>query len=86
MPAIQLLLRTYDIVALQRVRSILEQRGIAVHVSDEFTFAVPGMPGAEQPRALWVGTEEWGAALHALRYSIPPDELEALGLERPREE
>ena len=42
----RLVLRTYDIVMLQRMRSILEQRGIAAHVSDEFTFAVPGLPGA----------------------------------------
>lgn len=76
----RLVLRTYDIVMLQRLRSVLEQRGIAVHVSDEFTFAVPGLPGAEQPRGLWVMPEDWDAAIRALRHEIPPDELPALEL------
>jgi len=71
-------LRTYDIVMLQRLRSVLEQRGIPVHVSDEFTFAVPGLPGAEQPRGLWVLPEDWDAAIRALRHDIPPDELPTL--------
>ncbi|MEZ5740928.1 MAG: DUF2007 domain-containing protein [Burkholderiaceae bacterium] len=53
-----LLLRSYDLVELQRVRSELVQRGIKVHVSDEFTYAIPGMPGAEQPRGLWVALDE----------------------------
>ena len=74
----RLVLRTYDIVMLQRMRSILEQRGIAVHVSDEFTFAVPGLPGAEQPRGLWVPPADWEAAVRALRHDIPPDELPTL--------
>ena len=71
----RLVLRSYDIVMLQRARSVLEQRGIVVHVSDEFTFAVPGLPGAEQPRGLWVLPEDRGAAIRALRHDIPPDEL-----------
>lgn len=69
------LLQSYDIVLLQRLRSILEDRGIVVHLSDEFTFAVPGLPGAEQPRGLWVHREDWEAAVRALRLAIPPDEL-----------
>ena len=71
-------LRSYDIVLLQRMRSILEERGIVVHVSDEFTFAVPGLPGAEQPRGLWVPHGDWEAAIRALRLAIPPDELPTL--------
>lgn len=74
----RLVLRSYDIVMLQRMRSILEQRGIVVHVSDEFTFAVPGLPGAEQPRGLWVPVDDWDAAVRALRHDIPPDELPSL--------
>jgi len=72
------ILQTYDIVLLQRMRSILEERGIVVHVSDEFTFAVPGLPGAEQPRGLWVPRGDHEAAVRALRLAIPPDELPAL--------
>jgi len=72
------LLQSYDIVLLQRLRSILEERGIVVHLSDEFTFAVPGLPGAEQPRGLWVHREDWDAAIRALRLAIPPDELPGL--------
>lgn len=79
----RLVARTYDVVLLQRMRSILEARGIAVHVSDEFTFAVPGLPGAEQPRGLWVPREDGEAALRALRLAIPPDELPELEEEPP---
>ena len=53
-----LIVQTYSLIELQQVRSELEQRGIAVHVSDEFTYAIPGMPGAEQPRGLWVASDE----------------------------
>lgn len=53
-----LIVQTYSLIELQQVRSELEKRGIAVHVSDEFTYAIPGMPGAEQPRGLWVATDE----------------------------
>lgn len=53
-----LLIRSYDLVELQRLRAELDCRGIAVYMSDEFTFAIPGLPGAEQPRALWVTDED----------------------------
>ncbi len=53
-----LIVQTYSLIELQQLRSELEQRGIKVHVSDEFTYAIPGMPGAEQPRGLWVALEE----------------------------
>ncbi|MEZ5653963.1 MAG: DUF2007 domain-containing protein [Burkholderiaceae bacterium] len=49
-----LLIRSYDPLELQRLRGELEARKIRVFMSDEFTYAVPGLPGAEQPRALWV--------------------------------
>ena len=72
------LLQSYDIVLLQRMRSVLEDRGIVVHISDEFTFAISGLPGAEQPRGLWVRREDRDAAVRALRLVIPPDELPPL--------
>lgn len=53
-----LIVQSYNQIELQQLRSELEQRGIAVHVSDEFTYAIPGMPGAEQPRGLWVTLDE----------------------------
>ncbi len=53
-----LVARCYDAIELQLLRTELESRGIRVHVSDEFTFAIPGMPGAEQPRGLWVALDE----------------------------
>lgn len=55
---LQLVLRSYDTIELQRVRSELERRRISVHISDEFTYAIPGMPGAEQPRGLWVDHDD----------------------------
>lgn len=74
----RVVLRTWDILMLERVRSVLQARGILAHVSDEFTFAVPGLPGAENPRAVWVPEADWAAAIRALRNEIPPDELPAL--------
>ncbi len=53
-----LIAQTYDLIELQQARSELEKRGIRVHVSDEFTYAIPGMPGAEQPRGIWVALDE----------------------------
>lgn len=53
-----LIVQTYSLIELQQVRSELEKRGIRVHVSDEFTYAIPGMPGAEQPRGIWVALPE----------------------------
>lgn len=53
-----LIAQTYSQVELQRARSELEKRGIRVHVSDEFTYAIPGMPGAEQPLGIWVSLAE----------------------------
>jgi len=53
-----LIVQTYSLLELQQLRSELEKRGIRVHVSDEFTYAIPGMPGAEQPRGLWVALPE----------------------------
>src|SRR5690606_13053207 len=72
------LLQSYDIVLLQRMRSVLEDRGIVVHISDEFTVAIAGLPGAEQPRGLWGRREDRDAAVRALRLVIPPDELPPL--------
>lgn len=53
-----LIVQTYSLIELQQLRSELEKRGIRVHVSDEFTYAIPGMPGAEQPRGLWITLPE----------------------------
>ena len=53
-----LLIRSYDLMELQRLRVELAARGIDVYMSDEFTYAIPGLPGAEQPRALWVTEPE----------------------------
>ena len=53
-----LILETYDIAEMMRIRSELDARGIRFHVSDEFTYAIPGMPGAEKPCGLWVMSEE----------------------------
>ena len=53
-----LIVQTYSLIELQQRRSELEKRGIRVHVSDEFTYAIPGMPGAEQPRGLWIALPE----------------------------
>lgn len=53
-----LIVQTYSLIELQQLRSELEKRGIRVHVSDEFTYAIPGMPGAEQPRGLWIALPE----------------------------
>ena len=52
------LIGSYDLIELQRLRTELTARGIDVHLSDEFTYAIPGLPGAEQPRALWVTRPE----------------------------
>ncbi|MEZ5660557.1 MAG: DUF2007 domain-containing protein [Burkholderiaceae bacterium] len=49
-----MLIRSYDLLELQLLRSELAARRINVYMSDEFTYAIPGLPGAEQPRALWV--------------------------------
>lgn len=54
----QLLMQSYDAIELQRLRAELEQRRIKVHISDEFTYAIPGMPGAEQPRGIWVDDDD----------------------------
>ncbi|MGB7180807.1 MAG: DUF2007 domain-containing protein [Burkholderiaceae bacterium] len=58
----QLLTRSYQTVELIQLRSELEHRGIAVHIADEFTYAIPGMPGAEQPRGVWVADDDLLAA------------------------
>ena len=52
------LLQSYDLLELQQLRVELTARGIDVYMSDEFTYAIPGLPGAEQPRALWVTKPE----------------------------
>ncbi len=72
----RLIARSYDTIELQRLRTELESRGMPVHVSDEFTYAIPGMPGAEQPRGLWVGDDDWVPARRVVADLIGARRLE----------
>lgn len=72
----QLIARSYDMIELQRVRGELQSRGIRVHVSDEFTYAIPGMPGAEQPRGIWVPDEDVMPARRVVSDLLGPERLE----------
>jgi hypothetical protein len=54
----QVLTESYDLLELQQLRSELERRGIKVLIADEFTYAIPGMPGAERPRRVLVAEED----------------------------
>ena len=71
----QLVVQSYEAVELLQVRSELEKRGIAVHLADEFTYAIPGMPGAEQPRGIWVADEDLYAAQLVVRDLLGPDRV-----------
>jgi len=54
----QVLTESYDLLELQQLRSELERRGIKVLIADEFTYAIPGMAGAERPRRVMVAEED----------------------------
>ncbi len=74
-----LIAQTYSQVELQQARSELEKRGIRVHVSDEFTYAIPGMPGAEQPLGIWVAlAEDILPAQRVVSDLLGPDSLTAV--------
>lgn len=71
----QLLVQSYETLELQQIRSELEKRGIAVHMADEFTYAIPGMPGAEQPRSIWVSAEDLLPAQRVVSDLLGPDRV-----------
>lgn len=71
----QLVVQSYETLELLQVRSELEARGIAVHLADEFTYAIPGMPGAEQPRGIWVADDDLYAAQLVVRDLLGPDRV-----------
>jgi|GEM_PF-6216967 len=54
----QVLTESYDLLEIQQLRSELERRGIKVLIADEFTYAIPGMAGAERPRRVMVAEED----------------------------
>ena len=54
----QVLTESYDLLELQQLRTELERRGINVLIADEFTYAIPGMAGAERPRRVMVAQED----------------------------
>lgn len=70
-----LLVQSYETLELQQIRSELERRGIAVHMADEFTYAIPGMPGAEQPRSIWVATEDLLPAQRVVSDLLGPERV-----------
>lgn len=71
----QLVTQSYDTVELQQVRMELERRNIAVHISDEFMYAIPGMPGAEKPRGIWVDEADLLPAQRVVTDLLGPDRV-----------
>ena len=74
----QLLTQCYESVEILQIRSELEARGIHVHIADEFTYAIPGMPGAEQPRGVWVADDDLYAAQLVIKDLLGEDRIHQL--------
>ncbi len=73
--AMQLLTQSYDLLELQQLRSELERRGIKVLIADEFTYAIPGMPGAERPRRVLVAAEDIAPARQVVADLLGKDRI-----------
>lgn len=71
----QLLTQSYDLLELQQLRSELERRGIKVLIADEFTYAIPGMPGAERPRRVLVAQEDIAPARQVVADLLGQDRI-----------
>ena len=71
----KVLTQSYDVMEMEQLRSELERRGIKVLIADEFSYAIPGMPGAERPRRVLVAEEDMAPARQVVADLLGEDRI-----------